>query len=211
MAFFASHQGSLDVSADLSATWRARDSFEDITITAPTAYQANSYTTRWLRVTTSGTDPVLQLPNATSLPVGWWLRVTNLGTSANLLVKTNDLVTTVATVTNDLAFSYEVVLVVNGTQAGVWAAGLDIDAATAIQDKYVANFTPGSFSTSGDESFYSRSISVHKKGTMPVIFIYQTTGSDCEKIYVKNLVNNISQVQLYVQTGDEFAGRMHVI
>ena len=211
MAFFASHQGSLDVSADLSATWRARDSFEDITITAPTAYQASSYTTRWLRVTTSGTDPVLQLPDATSLPVGWWLRVTNLGTSNDLLVKTNDLATTVATVTNDLAFSYEVVLVVNGTQSGVWAAGLDIDAATAIQDKYVLNFTPGLFSTSGDESFYSRTVSLHKKGTMPVMFIYQTNGNDCEKVYVKNLVTNTKQIRLYVPTGLEFAGRIHVI
>lgn len=184
------------------------------------------YDNAWLRLDGSTTDYVVELPDATTLPVGWKVIVHNMGSTNSLTVKdydgtftgvTQKIITAPVSV-NDTA-AYQFVLLTNGTAAGLWYVIELGDASRLRAARFVANFLTadwpaavGGYRTLTSTQTAGLAAVTHDRGTTPNFEVYEKTGTDHDKLMLDRERTDASgNVTLRIIDGDQFDGRIVLI
>ncbi len=172
---------------------------------------------KYLNLDPNGANRNVDLPDATTLPLGWEILVRHSG-SANSLVVRDGAVSpgTLKTIAVPVATSesrfYSFLLVDNGTAAGSWQI-----VELGDPSRSTVTFLSGTWSApsggyrilSGTEASGLLAAN-HGKGTNPIVVVQEDVGGSIhEHVTVDRLrINSSGDIELRITDGAEFGGRV---
>jgi hypothetical protein len=217
------HKGDLDVSREVNSK-RSNEALSTITITANRLI--DRYDQAWMAVDASATNRVIELPDASGLPVGWKVVIHNISATADLEVRSFDgsftgtvLKTIEAPIGLNDTLAYQFVLRSNGTAAGVWYVIELGDASRLRAARFVVNFLTADWpaAVSGRRELTSTQAAglgaaTHDRGTTPEFTVWEKSGTDYDKVTLdRERTNSSGDILLRIINGDEFDGRVIII
>lgn len=204
--------GDLDVKRSIFGEVRTDRGLRAATITTAETLNVNSYSWQKLTNATSALD--VNLPDATTLKLGWAVVVENpVASTFNLVVK-DAAAGTIKTITPGHAFEFTVQSI--GAAAGVWHVASMDDISTVSASRYSQDFNATSDWGAAAGGYYTITITgaTHTRGNNPVATVFETVGSVESKVGLDLSYDNTNgNVSIAVPDVPDcrFAGRILII
>ena len=205
-------QGDLIVKRGIFAEVRADRGLRVATITTDETLDLNAYSWQKLKDITASDD--VNLPDATTLKLGWSVVVENDSTSTYALVVKDSAGGTLKTIA--IGDSYEFTCQSIGTAAGVWHVTSLEDSTVTVASRYTEDFDATTDWGSPSAGVYTFTVlgSAHTRGLNPSVMVFETASTVESKVDLDiSYDNTTGDISLVVpQTPDcRFAGRILVI
>lgn len=208
-------KGDLRIRRTLTADRRADEGMSSETLAGARTVVRHDY--KYLNLDPDGASRNVNLPDATTLPLGWEIFVRHSGSADSLVVRDgavspNTLKTiTVPAPTQESRF-YHFLLVDNSTAAGSWQiVELNDPSRTTV------SFTSGSWSSPSGGYRILSGVELsgllaanHGKGTNPIVIVQEDAGGGSfDAVIMDRLrINSSGDIELRVTDGAEFTGRV---
>jgi hypothetical protein len=205
--------GDVKVLRTIDAGRRSNQGATTKTITAQENLDLHS---SWLQNLSAATIQDVVLPDATTLSVGWCVRIYATG-AANLDVNTYDATTPISLIVIESGRMYEFTCTDNSDAAGTWHVNFLEQSDLVVSERYPETFDATSSWGSASGGYYTITIlaSNHKRGTNPVVGgIFKESGSDYIQIEVdsiKVLANGNIEIKVIENPDGRFAGKILVM
>lgn len=211
-------KGDLIVKRSLDAR-RMDNALSNETLAAARVVSKTDY--KYLNLDPDGANRNVDLPDATTLTVGWSVIIRHSGSANNLVVR-NNAAATIKTISMPIATAeermYEFVLLTNGTAAGTWHVVEMGDPAVVVASRSVVTFTSGDWVTSGAYKILTGTeiagflAANHGRGTSPSVLVQELSGSDFDRVILdRERVLASGDIELRVLSGSEFNGRIVLV
>jgi hypothetical protein len=172
-------KGDLQVCRTVDAARRVNQGLADNNLSS--ALNLTPHSAYWQRANASTSQDV-NLPDATTLSNGWKVVVEASGT-ANIVVKNHG-----GTVeqTINVGTAYELTLLDNSTNNGVWHKNFLEDAGSVAATRYTETFDDSSDwgSASGGYYTYTVTAATHGRGSTPIVQVFEYDGTDYSEVFV---------------------------
>lgn len=207
-------KGDLRVRRTLQADRRADEGLNSETLAGNRAVVRDDYAI--LNLNPNGANRDVTLPDATTLPLGWKIRIRNSGGANNLVVKDNG-GSTLKTISSPAAtfdtLMYEFVLLTNGTAAGTYSVLELGDAGAVAATRYSASFVSGDWSApSGGYITLTVLAATHGRGTNPSVKILEDISGDFDEVICDRMrINASGDIEFRIVEGLEFGGKYIIV
>lgn len=207
-------KGDLRVRRTLQVDRRADEALNSETLSGNRAIVRNDYAV--LNLNPNGSNRDVTLPDATTLPLGWKIRIRNSGGANNLVVKDNGggTLKTIASPagTYDTVL-YEFVLLTNSVAAGTWAIVELGDPGEVAASRYSAAFVSGDWSApSAGYRTLTVTAATHGRGTNPTVKILEDIAGDFDEVIPDRIrINASGDVEFRIVDGLEFDGKYIIV
>lgn len=204
-------KGDLSVKRTMSASRRVNEGLSSETLAGARTVVIHDYAI--LNLNPNGANRDVNLPDATTLPVGWSIKVRHSGAANDLVVKDNG-GGTLKTISLPLATAeekmYEFTLLTNGVAAGTWHVTEMGDPGVIVASRFVNSFVVADWSApSGGYRTLTVTAGTHGRGANPSVQVQELIGSDFDKVLVdRERLNASGDLELRIVDGAEFDGRI---
>lgn len=218
-------RGDLQVSRDITS-YRTNQTLVVENLAANRA--VDRYDAWWLSLDGGGLARTVELPDATTLPLGWEVVVDNESDAAaeDISVRSYDgsftgtlLKLIDAPVPGSKPKAYKFTLRGNATSAGIWYIQSLDDVDNLQAAKYVATFVAADWpaAVSGKRTLTSTQIPglaavTHLRGVNPVYIIQELSGGNYERVLLDaEIMTPAGNLSLRVTSNDSFDGRVVLV